>query len=91
MDMKRVVNGGLSYRAADNLRALGGLLVVLSIIVVFGLIASLFEVGSWTMVHTWGTVTASLLCGLGSALGALGDQAARWHSDSARRARGELP
>lgn len=90
MDIKRVLNGGLSYRTADNVRALGGLLTVLSIIVVFGLVASLFEVGSWTTVHTWGTVTASLLCGLGGVLGEIGNRAARWHSDDARRARGEL-
>lgn len=85
------MNGRWSYRTADNMRGLGGLLVVLSIVVVFGLIASLFEQGGWVEVHTWGTVTASLLCGAGSALGAFGDRAARWHSDDARRARGELP
>jgi hypothetical protein len=86
------MNGRLSYRAADNLRALGGLLIVLSAACGLGLIASLFELTAhgWTAAHTGVAVAGSVLAGAGSAVGYVGDRAAKRYADEARRARGEL-
>lgn len=84
------MNGRLSYRAADNLRALGGLLVVLAAVCGLGLIASLFDLDAWTAAHTGVAVAGAVLAGVGSAVGYVGDRAAKRYAAESRRVQGEL-